>query len=66
MSNPDFENLLKVLRREVPKRPTLFEFFLNGPFYEKLAGKKLGKEGKDWKWGGDKSSCNRGIQERWL
>jgi len=30
----------------------LFEFFLNGPFYEKLAGKKLGKEGKDWKWGG--------------
>jgi uroporphyrinogen decarboxylase len=51
MSNPDFENLLKVLRREVPKRPTLFEFFLNGPYYEKLAGKKLGKEGKDWKWG---------------
>jgi uroporphyrinogen decarboxylase len=59
---PDFENLLKVLRREKPdpsspkgyaeaSRPTLFEFFLNGPFYEKLAGRSLGVEGKDWKWG---------------
>jgi uroporphyrinogen decarboxylase len=48
---PDFENLLKVLRREKPERPTLFEFFLNGPFYEKLAGRPLGVEGKDWLWG---------------
>jgi len=48
---PDFENLLKVLRRQVPDRPTLFEFFLNGPFYEKLTGKFLGVEGKDWLWG---------------
>jgi uroporphyrinogen decarboxylase len=48
---PDFENLLKVLRREIPGRPTLFEFFLNGPFYEKLTGRLLGAEGKDWKWG---------------
>jgi len=29
----------------------LFEFFLNGPFYEKLTGKFLGVEGKDWIWG---------------
>jgi hypothetical protein len=29
-ADPDFEQLLKVLRREVPDRPTLFEFFLNG------------------------------------
>ena len=36
---PDFENLLKVLRRQIPGRPTLFEFFLNGPYYEKLTGK---------------------------
>ncbi|UCE99411.1 MAG: hypothetical protein JSV82_09680 [Planctomycetota bacterium] len=50
MSEPNFENLLKVLHREIPDRPTLFEFFLNGPYYEKLTGKKLGVEGKDWKW----------------
>ena len=25
---PDFDNLLAVLRREQPSRPTLFEFFL--------------------------------------
>ena len=48
---PDFGNLLKVLYREIPGRPTLFEFFLNAPFYEKLAGKPLGVEGKDWIWG---------------
>ena len=48
---PDFENLLMVLGRRKPVRPTLFEFFLNGPFYEKLTGKSLGTEGKDWLWG---------------
>lgn len=37
MRKPNFENLLKVLRREKPDRPTLFEFFLNGPLYEELA-----------------------------
>ncbi len=51
MSKCDFQNLLSVLRREVPSRPTLFEFFLNGPFYEKLTGRVLGQEGVDWKWG---------------
>ena len=34
---PDFNNLLKVLKRQVPDRPTLFEFFLNGTLYERLA-----------------------------
>jgi uroporphyrinogen decarboxylase len=48
---PDFDNLLKVLRREKPKRPALFEFFLNGPYYEKLADKSLGVQDKDWVWG---------------
>ena len=48
---PDFENLLKVLHRQKPDRPTLFEFFLNGPFYEKLAGESLGVQDKDWIWG---------------
>lgn len=34
---PDFNNLLAVLRREVPARPTLFEFFLNEKLYQRLA-----------------------------
>lgn len=33
---PDFANLLAVLRRERPARPTLFEFFLNEPLYRRL------------------------------
>jgi len=41
MRKPDFTNLLKVLGREVPGRPTLFEFFLNQPLYEKLAGESM-------------------------
>ena len=36
---PDFGNLLKVLRCESPQRPTLFEFFLNGRLYQQLAGR---------------------------
>jgi len=32
-AEPDFGNLLKVLRREKPDRPTLFEFFMNDPLY---------------------------------
>ena len=47
MCKPEFENLLKVLNREVPNRATLFEFFLNEPFYEKLAGPEVAKDG-DW------------------
>ena len=37
---PDIENLYKVLRCEVPSRPTLFEYFMNTPLHEKLAGRK--------------------------
>ena len=33
---PDFNNLLAVLERRTPSRPTLFEFFLNEPLYRKL------------------------------
>lgn len=36
-ANPDFNNLLAVLRRENPERPTLFEFFLNERLYQRLA-----------------------------
>lgn len=39
MRKPNFENILKVLKCEKPDRPTLFEFFLNGPLYERLGGK---------------------------
>lgn len=41
MNRPNFNNLLKVLRCEKPDRPTLFEFFLNQPLYEKLAGEDI-------------------------
>lgn len=34
---PDFDNLWAVLRREVPARPTLFEFFLNDRLHNRLA-----------------------------
>lgn len=35
---PDFENLLTVLRRERPSRPTLFEFPLNARLAQRLLG----------------------------
>lgn len=37
MREPNFNNLAKVLRCEVPDRPTLFEFFLNARINKKLA-----------------------------
>ncbi|UCE41898.1 MAG: hypothetical protein JSV17_02635 [Candidatus Aminicenantes bacterium] len=33
---PNFENLLSVLRREVPSRPTLFEFYFNERIYSRV------------------------------
>ncbi len=36
-AEPDFNNLLKVLRLERPSRPTLFEFFLNDALHKILA-----------------------------
>ena len=33
---PDFNNLLKVLNLKEPEWPTLFEFFLNDPLYNRL------------------------------
>ncbi len=35
---PDFNNLLAVLERRIPARPTLFEFFLNERLHNRLAG----------------------------
>jgi len=42
-AHPDFNNLLKVLRRQKPDRTVLFEFFLNDPLYRVLAGAQAGK-----------------------
>ncbi len=33
---PDFDNVRRILAREVPRRDTLFEFFLNAPLYKEL------------------------------
>lgn len=41
MRKPDFANLEAVLRRQTPSRPTLFEFFLNAPLYDRLTGKTI-------------------------
>lgn len=35
---PDFENLAAVLERKIPKRPTLFEYFLNERLYTRFSG----------------------------
>lgn len=35
---PDFENMRRVLQCQVPERPTLFEFFMNGDVYQEAAG----------------------------
>ena len=46
MRSPDFNELLKVLKREKPSRPVLFEFFMNDGIYQQLSGVKL-KNAKD-------------------
>jgi uroporphyrinogen decarboxylase len=38
---PDFDNILKVLKRERPDRPVLYELFLNGTVYAKASGATL-------------------------
>ncbi len=38
MRKPNFENILAVLRREVPERPTLFEFFTNDTIRREMCG----------------------------
>ena len=35
---PDFNNILQVLKREKPERPTLFEFAFNNRLHSKLSG----------------------------
>ena len=45
MRKPDFNNFKKILEGKVPERPALFELFLNGPLYERLAGRPSPKTG---------------------
>jgi len=35
---PDFSNILSVLNKKAPPRPTLFEFFMNGDLSDQIAG----------------------------
>ena len=35
---PDFQNILSILQREIPSRPTPFEFTLNNDIYDKVTG----------------------------
>jgi uroporphyrinogen decarboxylase len=46
---PDFENLLSVLRREVPRRPTLFEFYFNERIYSKVVSGPAPTEPEEWR-----------------
>jgi len=41
MRQPEFDNIRRILDRSKPNRPTLFEFFLNQPLYEKLADEPM-------------------------
>ena len=51
MRKPDFSQFLKVLRRQRPDRPTLFEFFLNGPLNERLTrGQDFSQWGSGQRW----------------
>ena len=51
MRKPDFAQFLKVLHRQRPDRPTLFEFFLNGPLHDRLTtGQVFTKWGPMERW----------------
>ncbi|MDD2707212.1 MAG: uroporphyrinogen decarboxylase family protein [Verrucomicrobiae bacterium] len=47
-TEPDFENLLKVLRCQKPNRPTLFEFFLNKNLEERIITRDDPSKVKPW------------------
>ena len=48
MFKPDFENLLKVLARKKPSRPTLFEFIIGHRIFEHILGRPIpAKKGLD-------------------
>lgn len=44
---PDFSQLLAVLRREKPDRPVLFELFMNWDVYQRFAGRPMTQDGRE-------------------
>jgi len=50
MRQPDYNQILKVLNKQVPDRPTLFEFFLNGPLNEVLTKDEVIDKGDGFDW----------------
>lgn len=50
LRQPDFNNILRVLEKKKPNRPTLFEFFLNEPLYEQLANEKIDNKNPYSRW----------------
>jgi len=51
MRKPDYTQFLKVLNKEVPDRPTLFEFFMNDQLYDVLNDGKVFDKGDGYDWG---------------
>lgn len=43
MRKPDFNQLLKVFKRDKPDRPVVFDFFLNDDLYQRVTGKHMKK-----------------------
>jgi uroporphyrinogen decarboxylase len=50
MKKPDFDNLLKVLARGKPSRPTLFEFIVGNRIFEHLLGRPVPAEKGPGRW----------------
>ena len=44
MREPDFDNIVNILQRKKPKRPTLFEFYINNRISEILSQMKSQSE----------------------
>lgn len=47
---PDFGNILRILDRGKPERPTLFEFFMSGHIYAELAGRMISEPYTELEW----------------
>lgn len=45
---PDFRNILKILRHEVPDRPTIFEFAIAGEYQKRNADPGLKEDWTDY------------------
>jgi len=48
MRKPDYTQFLKVLNKQVPDRPTLYELFLNGPLYDILDNGEAPQKGDEF------------------